>query len=157
MIAGIVDLGLAQRNPQPVGRYLEEDFILMSVARHDHVLNRAAQAIDVPESTLRRKIQKIESTYASMDPDRPDNWPVHPVFYDWLMQQAEENTELPLAIIEKLLVAEIENRDIPKSQGARLMGVSMPTYRRLANTHRRSANLAETNDAKRILLRKYMA
>jgi hypothetical protein len=92
-----------------------------------------------------------------MDPDRPDNWPVHPVFYDWLTQQAEENTELPLAIIEKLLVAEIENRDIPKSQGARLMGVSMPTYRRLANTHRRSANLAETNDAKRILLRKYMA
>ncbi len=157
VINSIVDLGLAQRNPQPVGRYLEEDFILMSVARHDHVLNRAAQAIDVPESTLRRKIQKIESTYASMDPDRPDNWPVHPVFYDWLMQQAEENTELPLAIIEKLLVAEIENRDIPKSQGARLMGVSMPTYRRLANTHRRSANLAETNDAKRILLRKYMA
>lgn len=133
MIADIVDLGLSERNPLPVGRYLEEDFILMSLARHNAVLNRAAQVIGVPESTLRRRIQKIESTYASMDPDRPDNWPVRPAFYDWLMKRVEEDAQPPLAMIEKLLVAEIENREIPKSQAAQLMGVSLPTYRRLAS------------------------
>ena len=133
MVVAAIDLGIRNNNPIPVGRYLEEDFILMSLNRHDEVLNRAALAIGVPETTLRRRIQKIESLYGSTDPDRPVNWPVFPQFYDGLIADAQRAQTPPLELLVSQLMKELQARDISKTLGARLLDVSMPTYRRLSD------------------------
>ena len=103
----------------------------MSVNRHKGILNRAAMTISVPESTLRRKIQKIEEQYGSTNPGRPENWPIDEGFYDEIMRVAESNNATPLGQLTELLIAEIDARELSKNSGAQLMGVSLPTYRRL--------------------------
>jgi DNA-binding NtrC family response regulator len=133
LIRAVIDVGLKDRRTLPVGRYLEEDFILLSISRHDGVLNRAAMTIGVPESTLRRKIQKVEETYGSIDPERPEDWPVNPGLYDEVLQMSATRANTPLEQITLLLLEEIEAREINKTTGARLLGVSLPTYRRLAS------------------------
>jgi len=132
VIARVVDLATTGRRALPVGRFLEEDFILESLDRHDGVLNRAASAIGVPESTLRRKMQKIEEVYDASQPDRPDNWPISRSFYDDIMRIAASNSADPLDQLPQLLLAEIESRNLNKTTGAQILGVSLPTYRRLA-------------------------
>lgn len=132
LMRSVVDLGTSSRQALPVGRYLEEDFILMSVNRHGGILNRASMTIDVPESTLRRKMQKIEQSYGSTDPERPGDWPVDQGFYDEVMRVAADNNRAPLDQLSILLLSEIEARDLNKTTGAQLLGVSLPTYRRIA-------------------------
>jgi DNA-binding NtrC family response regulator len=127
----VVDSQASAARPIPVGRYLEEDFILMSVNRHEGVLNRAALTIGMPESTLRRKLQKIESTYGSADPERPDSWPITQQLYDDVLRLAGESGQTPLDMLSGSLVTEIEKRQLSRTVSAQLMGVSVPTYRRL--------------------------
>ncbi len=131
LIRQAVDLGISGRDPMPVGRYLEEDFILRSVNSHQGVLNRAATSISMPESTLRRKILKIEEDYGVTGPARPESWPVGGDFYTALMRLAATRDGQPITVLMELLVEDIEARNLNKTTGARLLGVSMPTYRKL--------------------------
>lgn len=131
ILRSAVDLGAVKRNPLPVGRYLEEDFILMSISQHDGVLNRASMTIGMPETTLRRKMQKIEEIYGSADPDRPIKWPVTSQLYEGLLKASEVEGAGPLEVLTDRLIEEIENRKLSKTLAARLMDVSLPTYRRL--------------------------
>ncbi len=133
ILKAVVDLGASGSIPLAVGRYLEEDFILLSINHHGGVLNRAALSIAVPESTLRRKIQKIESIYGSPDPERPTDWPVTPELYHEVMQMASEESAQPLDILATMLMSEVENRKLSRGVRAQLLGVSLPTYRRMAD------------------------
>jgi transcriptional regulator with GAF, ATPase, and Fis domain len=132
LLSKIVDMAVDLDQPIPVGRFLEEDFILMSINRHDGVLNRAALSIGVPESTLRRKIQKIEQAYGSTDPDRPANWPVNHELYEQIINTAASEQVVPLDVLSSMLFNEIEGRKLNKTISAQLLGVSLPTYRRMA-------------------------
>lgn len=138
ILKSVIDVASGGTTPIPAGRYLEEDFILMSLNQHNGVLNRAALTIGMPESTLRRKIQKIEQLYGSTDPSRPANWPVTTELYAEVMRVAAQDSELPLDLIAHRLFAEIESRDLNKTLSAQLLGVSLPTYRRFAEE---SANI----------------
>lgn len=138
ILKSVVDVASSGSSPMPAGRYLEEDFILMSLNQHGGVLNRAALTIGMPESTLRRKIQKIEQQYGSTDPRRPVNWPVTPDLYSEVMRIAAQDAELPLDVIATRLFEEIESRELNKTVSAQLLGVSLPTYRRFAEE---SANI----------------
>ena len=131
ILQAVVDLGISGSKPLAVGRHLEEDFILMSIKQHDGVLNRAALSIGVPESTLRRKVQKIESIYGSLEADRPDEWPVTSELYHETMRMASEESGQPLDILSVLLMGELQDRKLSRSVCAQLLGVSLPTYRRM--------------------------
>ncbi len=133
ILKSVVDVASSGATPIPAGRYLEEDFILMSLNHHGGVLNRAAMTIGMPESTLRRKIQKIEEQYGSTDPRRPGDWPVTPELYSELMRVAAEDVGQPLELLANLLFEEIESRSLNKTTSAQLLGVSLPTYRRFAD------------------------
>jgi len=138
LLKTVIDVASSGATPIPAGRYLEEDFILMSLNHHGGVLNRAAMTIGMPESTLRRKIQKIEQDYGSTDPQRPGDWPVTPELYGEVMRVAAEDAGHPLDLLANLLFEEIESRELNKTTSAQLLGVSLPTYRRFAEE---SANI----------------
>jgi len=138
ILKAVVDVGASGSKPLAVGRYLEEDFILMSIKHHDGVLNRAALSIAVPESTLRRKVQKMESTYGSLEIERPVDWPVTPELYHEVMKMASQESAQPLDILAGLLMSELRDRKLSRSVCAQLLGVSLPTYRRMAED---SANI----------------
>ncbi len=129
----VVELGSAGAAALPVGRYLEEDFVLLCLRHHAGVTNRAAIAIGMPESTLRRKIQKLEEDYGTGDPDRPPEWPVTPEFYGEVMEVAAHEAVQPLELLSQILVEEIDSRHLSRTISAQLMGVSLPTYRRLVD------------------------
>lgn len=131
VVREIIELGSVSEVPKPVGRYLEEDFILTSIVRHDGVLNRAALTIGVPESTLRRRVQKIEQAYQSSDPVRPDDWPATADIYEDVMRVASAQKVAPLYVLSSMMVEELEQRKLSKSVCAQLLGVSLPTYRKL--------------------------
>lgn len=130
MLRNVIDLANRGTTPMPAGRYVEEDFILMSINHHDGVLNRAAMTIGMPESTLRRKVQKIEQDYGAAAPQRPDGWPVTPELYAEVMRVVAEDAGHPLELLANLLFEEINSRDLSKTISAQLLGVSLPTYRR---------------------------
>jgi hypothetical protein len=138
ILKAVVDVGASGSKPLAVGRYLEEDFILMSIKHHDGVLNRAALSIAVPESTLRRKVQKMESTYGSLETERPVDWPVTPELYHEVMKMASQKSAQPLDILAALLMSELQDRKLSRSVCAQLLGVSLPTYRRMTED---SANI----------------
>lgn len=131
ILKSVVDIGVSGGKPLAVGRYLEEDFIVMSIRHHNGVLNRAALSIAVPESTLRRKIQKMESTYGSLETERPVDWPVTSDLFHELMKIASREAAQPLNILEILLMGELEDRKLSRNVCAQLFGVSLPTYRRM--------------------------
>ena len=103
----------------------------MSIKHHDGVLNRAALSIAVPESTLRRKVQKMEATYGSLEAERPAEWPVTPELYHEVMKMASLESAQPLDILAALLMSELQDRKLSRSVCAQLLGVSLPTYRRM--------------------------
>lgn len=131
LLEAVVGLGASGKQMLPVGRYLEEDFVLMSLNQHGGVLSRAALSIGVPESTLRRKIQKIEEIYGTVDPDRPSEWPVTRDLYAEIMEEAAEKNEAPLALLFARVFSEIRSRNLNKTSTAQLLGVSPPTLRRI--------------------------
>ena len=132
MLAATVDIALQNDPPMAIGRLVEEDFVLQSVSHAGSVLNRAAITIGVPESTLRRKIQKIDESYGAEAPDRPADWPIDTDFYHEVMELAGTEALPPLDLITRLLYNEVEQRKLSKAISAQILGVSLPTYRRLA-------------------------
>jgi DNA-binding NtrC family response regulator len=132
ILSAMVDIGVKSEAPIAIGRMVEEDFVLQSVSHHAGVLNRAALAIGVPESTLRRKIQKIEDQNGREAPSRPTGWPTTVDLYQELMKQAANDEIPPLNLMSNLLFDTVEERNLSKTQSAQLLGVSLPTYRRLA-------------------------
>ena len=129
----VVELGSEGESLVPVGRFLEEDFILTSIARHGGVLNRAALTIGVPESTLRRRVQKIEQSEGNADAERPRGWPQTSELYEDVMRMASTQRVPPLDVLSSMLLSELEQRKLGKSICAQLFGVSLPTYRKVVN------------------------
>lgn len=131
-LANLVTLSLAAPGElPPLGQWLEEDLILASLALHEEVLNRAATALGVPESTLRRKVARLRESHGTTAPRRPDDWyPAAPLL-NGLIQLALSRRQPLLEMVMQALVREIESRPVNKKDAALLLGVSMPTYRRL--------------------------
>ncbi|MFT4714621.1 MAG: DNA-binding NtrC family response regulator [Candidatus Azotimanducaceae bacterium] len=131
-IALMVDICVAEPGTlPPLGQWLEEDLILMCLGQHQDVLNRAASALGVPESTLRRKVNRIRLLHGDRAPVRPLNWPeVSHVVQDLFTMAT--NQQIPvLDYVANILFEELETREITKREAANLMGVSLPTYRRI--------------------------
>ncbi len=130
----IVDLSL-ELNPKypPIGQWMEDDLILISMHKHAGVLNRAATSLGIPESTMRRKVSRLKASHQGEQPYRPDGWiEFNKVLNDLDDIAAERGIPL-LELVSQSLVREIESRNIARQDAAKLMGVSVPTYRRLVS------------------------
>jgi len=115
----------------PLGRWREEDLILASLEVSGQVAYRAAEALSMPESTIRRKIIRIKKQYPSGAPDRPDEWlDVQPLLRR-IIPVARTRGVAPIDLSTQLLVAQIRAGTSNISRGAALIGVSVPTFRRL--------------------------
>jgi DNA-binding NtrC family response regulator len=118
----------------PIGQWIEEDLIVTSMNDHGRILNRAASALGVPESTLRRKVKHLREIHWEEPPERPGGWIDVRVFLEEL-DQITKKTRIPvLDIVSQTLAREIEKQNIARQDAARLMGVSIPTYRKLVGS-----------------------
>jgi DNA-binding NtrC family response regulator len=131
-LEGALESGLAGSDLPPLGQWLEEDMILACLAAHSQVLNRAAAALAVPESTLRRKVLRMREIYGGDSPTRPDDWHAVTPLLDVLCQLAKEQQTPLLDMVAEHLLAELESRPMSRKTAATLLGVSIPTYRRLS-------------------------
>jgi hypothetical protein len=130
----IVDLSL-ELNPKypPIGQWMEDDLILISMHKHAGVLNRAATSLGIPESTMRRKVSRLKASHQGEQPYRPDGWIEFNKVLTGLDDVAAERGIPLLDLVSQSLVREIESRNIARQDAAKLMGVSVPTYRRLVS------------------------
>jgi hypothetical protein len=110
---------------------MEENLILACMASNQEVLNRAAQALDMPESTLRRKVARIRKKCRDGIVQRPANWYSTMPTINGLVQLAASLRQPLLELVSQALIKELESQPIHHQDAARLLGVSLPTYRRL--------------------------
>lgn len=130
ILARLVDRSLEEGVVPPIAQWLEEDLIYFALNRNAEVLNRAAVDLGIPESTLRRKVQKLKDQYGPSEPQRPDYWrrsflDLSPMFLEL------EDPDGYLARCTALLLEDLEMRNLGRKDAANLMGVSLPTYRRM--------------------------
>ena len=117
-----------------MGQWLEEELILNSLALNSEILNRAAQTLGIPESTLRRKVARMREANGNNTPSRPADWgEVHAVMDD-VINLARQRRQSVFDLVSRALIKELETRHLNKKDAASLMGVSLPTYRRLVAT-----------------------
>ncbi len=114
----------------PMGQWLEEDLIHNRFTASAGVYSQAASSLSIPESTLRRKVIKMRDVYGLAAPDRPESWLDASAIIDELMRLATDKGTSVLDLAMGLLVEEFERRQLTRQDGARLLGVSLPTYRR---------------------------
>ncbi len=131
VISALVDRSLEETVTPPIAQWLEEDLIYFALSRNAEVLNRAAADLGIPESTLRRKVQKLKEEHGSSEPQRPDYW--RRLFLDLspMFEQMGPAEEGYLARGTQLLLEDLSQRNLGRKEAANLMGVSLPTYRRM--------------------------
>ena len=128
----MVDSCMANVNDlPPLGRWLEEDLIKKSLALNSEVLNRAAQTLGVPESTLRRKVSRLRGNPGNRNPGSQDDWEILQTILVDLTVLARDRGQTVLDLVSLALVRELEQRSLNRKEASSLMGVSLPTYRRL--------------------------
>ncbi len=114
----------------PLGSWLEEDVILASLSANNQVVLRTATALSLPESTLRRKINKIKENYQQQMPERPPDWAPVQALLTQLITVARSRNVPATDFGHLLLLKQIRQHTRNHREAARLAGVSVPTYRR---------------------------
>lgn len=115
----------------PIGRWLEEDLILAGLAAYNEIAYRAADALSIPESTIRRKIAKIRKTSRSGNPYRSESWIQVQSMLGQIIPIARTRGVPAIDLANQLLLTQIRATTQSIRKGAALTGVSIPTYRRM--------------------------
>jgi len=128
----LVDLCLASGGSlPPLGQWLEEDLIQRSLSLNSEILIRAAQMLGIPESTLRRKVARMKTLFGEGEPSRPSQWETVNNNMNDVVSLSRERGVSVFDLITQTLVKELETRNLNRKDAASLVGVSLPTYRRL--------------------------
>ena len=134
-IKKLVDLCLTTFGSKlpPLGQWLEEDLIEKSLSLNSEILIRAAQTLGIPESTLRRKVARLRSLSGDKPPGprRPSQWEAVAVDMEDVIELSRQRGLSVLDLITQTLIKELEAGKLNKKDAASLMGISLPTYRRL--------------------------
>ncbi len=134
-LGDLVDLALVSApHFSPIGRWIEEDIILHCMHEHQGVVNRAAESLGIPETTLRRKVGRLKETYGNEQPSRPLDWQDLGAVFGELVEMSRERRISLLDLVSQSLFREIEGRNLARQDAARLLDVSVPTYRKLVNS-----------------------
>lgn len=127
-----VDIGLREAPDYfPLGSLLEQQIISCVLLHHDQVLNRAAISLGIPESTLRRKAMRLGEYDEQECKNRIPGWVD---VNDVLMQLCEKAKTKGVPLLDLVLfglIREIETRRLNKKDASLILGVSVPTYRRM--------------------------
>ena len=119
--------------PRPIGRWLEDDLVLLANDAADGNARRAAQLIGMAETTYRRRLEKAGNILEPVQAGRNAQWSQVLAALTALVLQ-NSGTDL-LEGIRVLLLEEVVARVGGKhKKGAALMGVTLPTYRRWIDT-----------------------
>jgi hypothetical protein len=117
----------------PLGRWLEDDLILASLEASDYVASRAAESLSIPESTIRRKILRIREQSSDGQPLRIDAWAEIQPLVRRIIPVARSLGVPAVELVTRLLITQIRAITSNASKGARLAGVSVPTFNRLVS------------------------
>jgi len=130
-LSQLVDRSLASPELPPLAQWLEEDLIRTSLAINSDILNRAAQTLGVPESTLRRKVARLrdEPSVKARSMHADSTAPM----IQYLVEVARARQQPVLEVVTNALLKELETRQLNRREAAALMGVSLPTYRKMLN------------------------
>ncbi len=128
-----VALRVNARNPAPVGRWLREDLVLAAHAHDGDVVRRAADALGMAETTFRRQLAGCEREQEIGGLRRFDEWDstarlIRERFND-LVEGGGDVVARARNTLLQVVLEQTGNGN--RAQGAALMGVSPPTYRRL--------------------------
>ncbi len=122
-----VDASLSNHELPPLGQYLEEDLIMATLADSDEIMNRAALTLGLPETTLRRKVARLREMGHA--PGRLGE-SISPLIAQ-VVEVARDRRQSVLDLVSATLMAELEARRLNRRDAAALLGVSMPTYRKM--------------------------
>jgi DNA-binding NtrC family response regulator len=115
----------------PLGTLLEQQTISGVLLHHNEVLNRAAISLGIPESTLRRKAMRLGLYDEEVCRDRIPGWEEVNDILMLLCDIAKSEGVPLLDFVLFVLTRELEARRLNKKDAALILGVSVPTYRRM--------------------------
>jgi hydrogenase-4 transcriptional activator len=111
----------------PLGQWLQEDLIQCSLELHKYINLQAAQALGMPESTLRRKVVQTASQGQAQ---RNPGWQaVASLLPDWINSAKDLHRDARQHLHE-ILIEQLNTHCQLQADAASLAGVSPPTYRR---------------------------
>lgn len=119
--------------PSPLGRWLEDDLVMLAADAAGNNLRRAARQAGMAETTFRRRMEKVQREQAQGGMVRNDGWSRVRVLLSEMVQanQGEDLLEqLRVLLLEEVRLQVEDNARL----GAALMGVTVPTYRRWSSS-----------------------
>jgi DNA-binding NtrC family response regulator len=114
----------------PLSQWLERELILAALELHGQINLQAAEALGIPESTLRRKLSRYRADPAERPPELQAQWQAALAILPAWIRVARREGFNPMRHMQNLLLSEIDSIARNQSEGASLVGVSPPTYRR---------------------------
>jgi DNA-binding NtrC family response regulator len=127
----LVDDALASGELVPLGQWLEEDLIETTLRLNGEVMAQTATTLGIPESTLRRKVSRYREETVS----RPRYLDELERMVSDLARRAEVVAGGMLGTLSMALLKEVEARRLNRKDAAAIMGVSLPTYRKMVSGH----------------------
>ncbi|MFT5484924.1 MAG: hydrogenase-4 transcriptional activator, partial [Halieaceae bacterium] len=115
----------------PLGAWLEEDLIRSSLKLHNQVGLQAAEALGIPESTIRRKVARFPELGLNNTPRRNSGWESVIALLPELIVSVQEKSWDPIDYARDILLRQIDLQSQNQSEASALAGVSPPTYRKL--------------------------
>jgi transcriptional regulator with GAF, ATPase, and Fis domain len=127
---------------QPLGRWLNEELLLVADEAADGGLNRGARIVGIAPSTYRRRLRKAKEAGGFAQSPNPEEWTVvRDILQRLVTRDTDGQTNLQ-AVTEQALLNEILLRYPGNTRvGSALMGVTPPTFR---------SRVAELNSAQAI-------
>ncbi|MEP5763668.1 MAG: sigma 54-interacting transcriptional regulator [Halieaceae bacterium] len=114
----------------PLGLWLEQDLIYAALEQHGQVNLQAADALGLPESTLRRKLSRYQSEQQNRPAEFQVNWQAVAVLLPRWIRIAQRERFDPMRHLHNLLLSQISELARTQTEAATMVGVSPPTYRR---------------------------
>lgn len=128
-IASSISECMAANKFPPIGLWLEDDIILAMVERQGGISSRAASALNLPETTLRRKMMKIQAE--SVTAEKPGYWSSMSALLPGYIEYAEARNLSVIEDCRRIVIEETIRQTSNRSKAANLVGVSQPTYRKI--------------------------
>jgi diguanylate cyclase (GGDEF)-like protein len=127
-----VEAALATTNHEafPLGKWLGEDLVLEAQVAANGVSRRGALLAGIPETTFRRRLRRASDRARAGFSPRTGNWDqVRAALCDVVRALGDHGRNL-LPLVQRTLLEEILDRvpDEPTT-GAKLLGVTLPTFR----------------------------
>jgi DNA-binding NtrC family response regulator len=132
-MAALVGQCLGCHRLVPLSQWLEQDLILAALELHGQVNLQAADALGIPESTLRRKLSRFRSSRTQRPTELQTEWQAVTAILPGWIQAAQQEGFDPMRNAQNLLLREIDKQANSQVEAATLVGVTPPTYRRQIN------------------------